>query len=225
MVGCLDHITQPSGPDTTLALHFDSLSAQASAATQENRVAALDLLLRALADGAIPGTIILSTGAGASDTATYSTATWGAANLVVRSTGDSVTDSLVVFLGWRGVNADTMVVIRSGDPTIAPQVESELATLGLTHRIATSDSTDSLTSAGFVAGNVVAVADSGAISGGFGVFGAACAYVPVSSIANDATSAQCNRELFLWTFGVRFSLSTRLGLATPSYSPGVAVQR
>jgi len=222
MAGCLDHITQPSGPETSLAFHFDSLSAQASAATQENRVAALDLVLRALADGAIPGTIILATGPGAHDTATYNTASWGAARI---AHGDSLTDSLIVIFGWRGANADTMVVFRSGDTGMAPQVESELATLGLRSRIATSDSTDSLTSAAFVSGNTVTVADSGAITSAFGVLGAPCAFVTVGSIGNDATAAACNRELFAWMFGVRFSSSTRLGLTTQSFSPGVVVQQ
>jgi len=224
MAGCLDHIsTGPTGPVTAVAFHFDSLSAQASAATQENRVAALDLVLRALADGAIPGILILSTGSTGKDTATYNTVGWGAAT--VNASGDSLTDSLMLFLGWRGANADTMVVIRSGDTRMSPQVQAELATLGLTSRIATSDSTDSLTSAGFVIGNTVAVADSGVVASGFGVIGAACAFLTVASVTNDATAAACNRELYTWVFGLRFSPSTRLGLATQSFSPGVVVRQ
>jgi hypothetical protein len=225
MAGCLDHTTGPSGPDTALALHFDSLSAEASAGSQENRVAALDLVLRSLADGAIPGTLILSTGPDAHDTATYNTATWSSATLKAVAGGDSVTDSLNVFLGWRGADADTMVVLRTGDTKLAPQVQSELARLGLTNGLVTSDTTDTLTSGGFITGNTVAVADSGSIAEGSAIFGAACAFVSVSSLANDASAARCNRELLLWTFGVRFSPSVRLALTTPSYSPGVVVQR
>lgn len=226
MAACLDKAPTPAGPETTLALHFDSLSAQASAATQPNRVAALNLILRTVADGGIPGRLILSIGAGAHDTATYNTATWGAATLAASASAqDSLTDSLIVFLGWRGDNADTIVVLRNGDPRIVPQVGSELATLGLTSRIATSDSTDSLTSAGFIVGNTVVVADSGAISGSFGIFGTACQFTTVSSIVNDASDHVCDRELFGWTFGVRFSPSTRLGLSTASYSPGVVVEQ
>ena len=223
LAGCHDSVPGPSGPDTALALHFDSLTAQANVASQANRAAALDLVLRALADGTLAGTLILSTGPGAHDTATYHTATWGAANLVTKSTTDSVTDSLIVFVGWRGTNADTMVVIRSGDTKLAPQVQSELSTLGLTSHLVTSDTTDTLTSSAFVTGNTVAVADSGSIQGEFGVFGSACTFVHVTSIANDNDGTQCNRELFFWQFGLRFSPSTTLGLPTAAYSPGVVV--
>lgn len=225
MVGCLDHITQPAGPNTSQAHHFDSLSAEATASQQLNRAAALDLVLRTLSDGGLPGTLILSTGPAKQDTATYNTLTWSMASLIAKPTGDSVTDSLVVFVGWRGADADTMAVLRVGDTKMAPQVQSELATLGLTNHLVTSDTTDTLTSAAFVTGNTVAVADSGAIAGGFGVFGSPCVYVPVASVANDASAAQCNRELLLWQFGVRFSPSIFLGLTAASYSPGVVVQR
>lgn len=223
--GCVDHITQPAGPNTSLALHFDSLSVQATAASQQNRAAALDLVLRSLADGAIPGTIILSTGTGAHDTATYNTATWSTATVVAKSTGDTVTDSLIVFVGWRGADADTMAILRVGDTKMAPQVQSELATLGLVNHLVNSDTTDTATSAGFVTANTVAVADSGKIQGQFGIFGAACAFVSVSSLANDSSARQCNRELLVFDFGVRFSLANRLALSSPGYSPGVVVQR
>lgn len=225
MAGCLDHTTAPSGPNTALALHFDSLSAQATGASQANRAAALNLVLRTLADGGLPGLIILSTGPGKQDTATYNTITWSQASLLVKSTGDSVTDSLMVFIGWRGADADTMAVLRVGDTKMAQPVQSELATLGLVQRIATSDSTDTVTSAGLVIGNTVAVADSGSIKGNFGVFGSTCVFVTVNSIASDAGAAQCNRELLQWQFGVRFSPSVFLALPTPNFSPGVVVQR
>lgn len=224
MVGCVDHITQPSGPDTAAALHFDTLSAQATASDQLNRAAALDLVLRTLADGGIPGTLILSTGPTKQDTATYNTVTWSAADVVALATHDSVTDSLVVFIGWRGTNADTMAVLRVGDTKMAPQVQSELAKLGLTNHLVTADTTDTLTSGAFVTGNTVAVADSGSIAGGFSFFGAPCVYVPVTSVVNDHSAAQCNRELLQWQFGVRFSPSVFLGLTPASYSPGVVVQ-
>lgn len=220
LAGCHDSIPGITGPDTALALHFDSLSAQASAASEPNRQAALNLALRALADGAIAGTLILSTGSGTKDTATYNTVSWAAADLITKATSDSVTDSLIVFVGWRGANADTMVVLRSGDPKLAPQVQSELATLGLTTGLAT----DTLTSAGLITGNTVAVADSGSVGGQFGIFGAACRFVTVTSIVNDASATQCNRELLLWQFGVRFSPSAALALSTADYSPGVVIQ-
>ncbi|HTD59372.1 MAG TPA: hypothetical protein VK679_01915 [Gemmatimonadaceae bacterium] len=225
LVGCLHDDTKILGPDTALALHFDSLSAQASASSQENRVAALNLALRAIADGTTPGTLILSNGLDAKDTATYTTVSWTMASVLLNSTTqtDSVKDSLLVFVGWRGVNADTMIVARTGDPGIAPQVQSELAILGLTNHLVTSDATDTVTSGALVAGNTVAVADSGSIEGDFGVFGAVCAFVTVSSIANDNVSGeQCNRELLLWQFGLRFSPSVRWSLPS-GYSSGVVV--
>lgn len=225
LTACHDTISQPAGPDTALALHFDSLSAQANAASLPNRVAALDLILRALADGTLPGTLILSNGLGNKDTITYNTASWSVANVITKPGGDSVTDSLIVFLGWRGGNADTMVVLRSGDTKLAPQVESELSTLGLLAHLAPSDTTDTLTSAGLVTGNAVAVADSGFVRGAFGVFGAPCKFVTVTSVTNDQAEKQCNRELLQWDFGVRFSPSARLGLTTQAFSPGVVLVR
>jgi hypothetical protein len=225
LVGCLHDDTKILGADTPLALHFDSLSAQASASSQENRVAALNLALRAIADGTTPGTLILSNGLGAKDTATYTTVSWTMASVLLNSTTqtDSVKDSLLVFVGWRGVNADTMIVARTGDPGIAPQVQSELAILGLANHLVTSDTTDTVTSGALVGGNTVAVADSGSIEGDFGVFGAVCAFVTVSSIANDNVSGeQCNRELLLWQFGLRFSPSVRWSLPS-GYSSGVVV--
>jgi hypothetical protein len=224
--GCLhDDSAKVLGPDTPLALHFDSLSAQASASSQENRVAALNLALRAIADGTTPGLLILSNGLGAKDTATFTTVSWTMASVVVNSSApDSVTDSLLVFVGWRGANADTMVVVRSGDEGIAPQVQSELRTLGLTsHLVIPGAAADTATSGAFVTGNAVAVADSGSVEGDFGVFGAVCAFVSVTSIANDNVSGQqCNRELLLWQYGLRFSPSVRWSLPS-GYSPGVVV--
>jgi hypothetical protein len=223
--GCLhDDSAKVLGPDTAIALHFDSLSAQASASSQENRVAALNLALRAMADGTTPGLLILSNGLDAKDTATFTTVSWTMASVVTNSSApDSVKDSLLVFVGWRGANADTMVVVRSGNPGLAPQVQSELAILGLANHLVTSDTTDTVTSGALVAGNTVAVADSGAIEGDFGVFGAVCEFVTVSSIANDNVSGQtCNRELLLWQFGLRFSPSVRWSLSS-GYSPGVVV--
>jgi hypothetical protein len=223
LAGCLHDTAKILGPDTALAQHFDSLSAQANAASQTNRVAALDLALRAIADGAIPGTLIFSTGPTTKDTATYTTVSWSAATVVAKSTADSVTDSLMVLVGWRGANADTMVVVRSGDPTLAQQVRSELSTLSLSGHLVTSVATDTLTSAALVMGNTVAVADSGSVEGDFGVSGATCEFFTATSVVNDNHSGQqCVRELLLWQFGVRFSPSTRLSLV-PGYSPGVVV--
>ncbi len=226
LAGCLhDDSAKVLGPDTPLALHFDSLSAQASASSQANRVAALNLALRAIADGTTPGLLILSNGLGAKDTATYTTVSWTMANVAVNATAqtDSVKDSLLVFVGWRGANADTMIVVRTGDPGIAPQVQSELAILGLANHLVDTSAADTVTSGALVAGNTVAVADSGSIEGDFGVFGAVCAFVTVSSIANDNVSGQmCNRELLLWQFGLRFSPSARWSLPS-GYSPGVVV--
>jgi hypothetical protein len=217
LAGCHDNAPVILGPDTALALHFDSLSAQASAASQPNRVAALDLTLRALADGAIPGTVIVSTGATAHDTATYNNVTWSQANLKAIATGDSVTDSLLVFLAWRGTNADTIVVVRTGHSNLAQQVQAELATLG----IATALPGDSLASGALVTGNTVAVADSGKVEGDFGIFGAPCKFVSVSSITND-TGVQCNREIMFWEFALRFSPSNTWGLNATS-SQGVVI--
>lgn len=225
LAGCLHDTTKILGPDTALALHFDSLSAQASASSQANRVAALNLALRAIADGTTPGTLILSNGLGAKDTATFTTVSWTMASVVVNSSqADSVKDSLLVFVGWRGANADTMVVVRSGDPGLAPQVQGELSILGLTsHLVIPGAAADTVTSGALVAGNTVAVADSGSVEGDFGVFGAVCEFVTVSSIANDNVSGRmCNRELLLWQFGLRFSPSVRWSLPS-GYSPGVVV--
>jgi hypothetical protein len=226
LAGCLhDDSTKILGPDTALALHFDSLSAQASASSQDNRVAALNLALRAIADGTLPGTLILSNGPDAKDTATFTTVSWTMASVVTNSSSqtDSVKDSLLVFVGWRGANADSMIVVRSGDPGLAPQVQSELSALGLANHLVDTSAADTLTSGALVAGNTVAVADSGSVEGDFGVFGAVCAFVTVSSIANDNVSGQqCNRELLLWQFGLRFSPSLRWSLPS-GYSPGVVV--
>jgi hypothetical protein len=225
LAGCLhDDSSKILGPDTALALHFDSLSAQAGASSQENRVAALNLALRAIADGTTPGTLILSNGPGAKDTATFTTVSWTMASVVTNAAQvDSVKDSLLVFVGWRGANADSMIVVRSGDPGLAPQVQSELRILGLTSHLVDTISADTLTSGALVAGNTVAVADSGSIEGDFGVFGAVCAFVSVTAIANDDVSGQqCNRELLLWQFGLRFSPSLRWSLPS-GYSPGVVV--
>jgi hypothetical protein len=218
LAGCHDNTPVITGPDTALALHFDSLSAQASAASQPNRVAALDLALRALADGAIPSTVIVSMGGTARDTATYTAVSWSQATLKAIATGDSVTDSLLVFLGWRGANADTIVVARSGHSKLAPQVQAELATLG----IATALPTDSLASGALVTGNTVAVADSGAAEGDFGVFGTPCKFTAVSSIANDNNGIQCNREIIFWAFALRFSPSKIWGLHATA-SQGVVI--
>jgi hypothetical protein len=103
--------------------------------------------------------------------------------------------------------------VRAGDPTLAPQVESELATLGLAGSVATP--------AALVIGNTVTVADSGAIQGDYGFFGAVCAFVTVTSVTND-NGDQCDREYFLWQFGLRFSPSVYWNLAS-SYSPGVVI--
>jgi hypothetical protein len=226
LAGCLhDDSTKILGPDRPLALHFDSLSAQASASSQDNRVAALNLALRAIADGTLPGTLILSNGPGAKDTATFTTVTWTMASVLTNSTSqtDSVKDSLLVFVGWRGANADSMIVVRSGDPGLAPQVQSELSILGLTNHLVDTSAADTLTSGALVAGNTVALADSGSVEGDFGAFGAVCAFVSVTAIANDDVSGQqCNRELLLWQFGLRFSPSLRWSLP-PGYSPGVVV--
>jgi hypothetical protein len=208
LAGCHDNTPVILGPDTAVALHFDSLSAQAHAASQPNRVAALDLALRALADGAIPSTLKISMGTTGNDTATYNTVSWSQATLKAIATGDSVTDSLLVFLGWRGANADTIVVARTGHSNLAPQVQAELATLG----IATALPTDSLASGALVIGNTVAVADSGSVEGDFGIFGAACRFIAVSSIANDNNGVQCNREIVFWQFALRFSPSNTWGL-------------
>ena len=216
--GCHDNVPVTSGPDTALALHFDSLSAQANAASQPNRVAALNLALRALADGAIPSTLKISTGATAQDTATFNSVSWSQATLKAIATGDSVTDSLLVFLGWRGPNADTIVVARAGHSNLAPQVQAELATLG----IAAALPTDSLASGALVTGNTVALADSGKVEGDFGIFGARCTFIAVSSIANDNNGVQCNREIIFWEFALRFSPSTRWGLNATS-SQGVVI--
>ena len=226
VAGCHDTLPGPVGPDTAIALHFDSLSAQANAASQPNRLAALDLALRALADGTIPSTLILTTGTGAHDTATYTLVTWSLADLVQKATSDSVTDSLLVLVAWRNANADTMVVVRSGDVGVAPEIQGELATLGLTGHL-TSGTADTLTSGALVTGNTVALADSGSVEGDFGIFGASCSFVSVSSIRNDS-GTQCNREEFLWQWTLRFSpsvtwsLSGSLG-ASPAYSPGVVI--
>jgi len=225
LAGCLHDTTQILGADKALALHFDSLSAQASASSQGNRVAALNLALRAIADGTTPGTLILANGSGAKDTATFTTVSWTMARVVTNSSTqtDSVTDSLLVFVGWRGANPDTMIVVRSGDPGLAPQVQSELSALGLSNHLVDSSAADTVTSGALVAGNTVAVADSGSVEGDFGVFGAVCEFVTVTSIVNDNTSGQqCNRELLLWQFGLRFSPSVTWSLPQ-GYSPGVVV--
>ena len=224
VAGCHDTIPAPSGPDVMLALHFDSLSAQANAASQTIRLAALDLALRALADGTIPSSLVFSTGSSPQDVGTYNTVTWSTANVKAGSVNDSVTDSLLVLVGWRDANADTMIVIRSGDVTLAQQVQAELSTLGLTSHLVTSDKTDTVTSGALVTGNSVAVADSGSVEGDFGIFGASCLFVTVHSIANDNDGVQCNRELFLWNFALRFSPSVTWSLkGTTAYSPGVVV--
>jgi hypothetical protein len=218
LAACHDNFPKIAGPDTALALHFDSLSAQANTASQANRVAALDLMLRALADGTVPSTLILSTGPTAHDTATYTTVSWSTANVKATSaTTDSITDSLIVFVGWRGDNADTMVVLRSGNPKLAQQVQAELGTLGLSTGLAS----DTAVAGALVTANTVAVADSGSIEGDFGIFGAVCEFVSVSSIVNDH-GVQCNRELLQWQFGLRFSPAGRRGLRA-AFSPGVVI--
>ena len=220
IAGCHDTLPPPAGPDVMLALHFDSLSAQANAASQPIRVAALDLALRALADGTIPSGLVLSTGSSAQDVRTYNTVTWSAATLAPGSQTGAVIDSLLVLVAWRNANADTMIVIRSGDLTLAPRVQAELSTLGLTSHLVA----DTVTSGALVTGNTVAVADSGSVEGDFAIFGASCLFVTVHSIANDNDGTQCNRELFLWNFGLRFSPSVTWSLkGTTAYSAGVVV--
>ena len=223
LAGCNDTIPGPLPPNTQLTLHFDSLSAQASAASQPNRVAALNLALRSLADGTLPGLLVFSTGPGGTDTVTFTTVTWSAATVLTVGQATTVTDSLLVLVGWRGANADSMLVVRSGDPALAPQVQSELSTLGLTAtHLVTSDTTDTATSAALVGGNAVTVADSGAVEGDFGVSGTNCQFTTVSSVQNDKAASQCMRELVLWQFGLRFSPASRLRLQ-PGYSPGIVV--
>ena len=217
LAGCHDTTPTIPGPDTVLALHFDSLTAAAHIASQTNREAALDLALRALADGATPSAVLMLTGPTAQDTAVYNTVSWSQASVVVGATADSITDSLTVFVGWRGTNADTMVVLRTGHTKLAPQVQSELATLG----IATALPSDSLESGALVTGNTVAPADSGAVEGDFSVFGAPCQFVTVSSLVNDH-AFQCDRDLIIWKFTLRFSPSVKWGLNT-TYSQGVVV--
>jgi hypothetical protein len=222
LAACQDIVPAPSGANTGMAEHFDSLSAQASAASQDNRAAALDLALHALADGAKPGSMLITTTA-AIDTATYSTIVWSEASVIQQATSDSVTDSLVVLVGWRGTNADSILVIRAGHPGFAPTIQSELATLGLT----TGLPQDSLASAALVTGgNTVTLADSGVVNAVFGVAGSSCAFITVTSISNDSNTsdAGCDYVLIDWGFSLLFSPSEVWSLAAGA-SPGVVVLR
>jgi hypothetical protein len=218
VAACHDTIPQPAGPDTPLALHFDTLAGQASAGSQASRSAALDLVLRTLADGADPTMVNLSTGT-AGDTSSFSTVTWSVATAKVNAEGqDSVTDSLMVFVAWRGLNPDTIVVGRLGDPTLAPQEQAELETLG----IATSVPADTGGGAGaLVIGNAVSLANSSTITGGYEVLGGLCQYITVTSIANDEGTA-CSKEIFSWSFDLRFSSSNVWGLVA-GVSQGVVI--
>jgi hypothetical protein len=215
---CVDSLPPASKPDTALALHFDTLTAEANSAGQPNRVAALDLTLRTLADGANPALVALTTGS-ASDSAMYSSVVWSIATAKVDAAGqDSVTDSLMVFLAWRTSTPDTIVVARLGDLSLAtPEVEDELATLGLT----TSMANNSGASGALVIGNTVSLADSGRVSGGYAVLGGLCQYVTVTSIANDYGTS-CNTELFDWSFSLRFSPSDVWGLSAGA-SQGIVI--
>jgi hypothetical protein len=226
VAACHDTTVQPTGPDHTKIQHFDSLSAQAKAAGQTNRVAALDLMLRTLADGGIVGSDQITTGAGAGNFLIYSSLAWSIATEVVKpgTNVDSVTDSLMVLTAWSGANADTMLVVRVGNPKLAQQVKTELATLGLTAAMPrfASDTVkgDTVSSAAIVVGNTVIPADSGGVSASYAIFGSGCVFVDVTSVQNDK-GTQCVRELFDFTFDLRFSPSISWGLM--SNAPGVVI--
>jgi hypothetical protein len=225
VAACHDTTIQPPGPDNTRVQHFDSLSAKAKAAGQTNRVAALNLTLRTLADGAIAGSNEIKTGSQANDFVIYRTAVWSLATEVVRQPADSITDSLMVFTSWSGANADTILVVRVGNPKLQQQVNAELATLGLTTTHLTSDTVtaDTVTSAALVVGDVVFPADSGIISASYAVFGSACSFVTVQSVTNDS-GTQCAREVFDWNFDLRFSPSVRWGLSQTT-AAGIVIVR
>jgi hypothetical protein len=223
LAACHDTLPGPSGPNHTLAAHFDSLSAQATAASQDNRAAALDLGLHAIADGGTPGSIRFTTGTAATDTAAYFTIVWSTAKIIQRPSGDTVTDSLLVLFAWRGTNADTILIVRAGHPGLATNIQSELATLGLTIGLPQ----DSLASAVLITtGNTVAPADSGSTNAQFGVLGSPCSFIVVASVTNDSNSngATCEYVLTDWAFTLRFSPSVLWSLAGGA-SPGVVLLR
>lgn len=224
LAACHDTLPGPSGPNTTLAAHFDSLSAEATAASEPNRAAALDLGLHALADGGQAGSIRFTTGATAADTESYFTIVWSTANVHVAATGDSLTDSLMVLFAWHGTNADSILVVRVGHPSLATAgVQAELATLGLT----TNLPQDTLGSAALITGgNNAAPADSGSTSAEFGALGSACTFITVASITNDnsAKGATCQYVLVEWAFTLRFSPSVLWSLGGGA-SAGVTLLR
>jgi hypothetical protein len=222
LAACNDSIPLPSGPSKSLAAHFDTLSAQATAASQDNRAAALDLALHALADGGQPGSIKITTQQTV-DTATYTTIVWSEASVVALTNSDSVTDSLIVLVGWRGTNADSILVIRAGHPGLAVNIQGELATLGLT----TGLTQDSLASAALVTGgNTVTLADSGVVNSTFGAAGSLCQFITVSSVTNDSNAADagCEYVLIDLGFSLLFSPSDVWSLAAGA-SPGVVILR
>jgi hypothetical protein len=214
---CNDSLPPAPGPDTALAYHFDTLAAEASAASQLNRAAALDMALRAIADGAIPDTVRLLVGS-ASDTVKYATVSWSIANAIVDASGDdSVADSLMVFLAWRTSSPDTIFVARVGDPTLSDLVQAELETLGLTVNMRG----DSGASGALVTGNTVTLADSGNVAAGYDVAGEPCPFVNVSSVTNDDGTA-CSREIIDWSFTLRFSPSSVWSISAAA-SQGVVI--
>ena len=218
LAACHDSTVSPSGPDRPLAAHLDSLSAQATSASQLNRAAALDLALRAIADGSLPGTLQITTSL-TSAPASFTAVAWSEAHVILKNGVDSVADSLMVFVAWRGLTADSMLVIRAGHPGLAPNVQAELETLGLTGAL----SGDSLASAALVSGNVVTLADSGTVNGLYGILGSLCSYITVSSIGNDSGSGSaCQLALLDVAFALRFSPSTLWGLNAGA-SPGVVI--
>jgi hypothetical protein len=220
LAACNDSTPTPSGPDTAEAFHFDSLAFEASSSSEQNRVAALDLALRALADGGTPGTLQLTTSQ-TSAPESFSAVAWSAANVVQTSTADSATDSVMVIVAWRDLNADSMLVIRTGHASLFPPVQSELATLGLTGIL----SGDSLQAAAIVSGNTVTLADSGLVNAQFGVLGAGCSFITVASVTNDSGSgANCDLALIDFAFALRFSPSALWGLNAGA-SPGVVILR
>lgn len=220
VAACNDKVPGPTGPNTSLAFHFDSLSSAATKASENNRATALNLALRVMADGGYPGLVKIADGT-KTDTATYETIAWSIASVVQKGTVDSVTDSLMVIVGWRGINADSLIVLRVGTTGLAPNVQNELATLGLTFN---GLSGDSLVSAALVTGNnTVTLADSGAVTAQYGVLGQNCEFITVTSIANDSGSGtSCQLVLIDWGFTLRFSPSSLWGVQAVA-SPGVVI--
>jgi hypothetical protein len=219
-MACHTDIPSAPGVDAKAAAHFDSLVAQATAAGQPKRAAALQIALRSLADGANASALFQVTAGGHTDSAfTMGTITWSTATVRLLASGvDSVTDSLLVQTAWRGINADTIIVTRVGNAlALAGPIQPQLTTLGLS-------TTDSVKAVFVGSTDSAAVADSGTLSASFAILGTPCVYTTVQSTGNDsATQGTCDRVGTFWKFDLHFG-PTRFGVASGG-SPGIVIIR